>query len=96
MGRAAESKPCGDPVLIFLGLAGQGPDGFGLSSGKSTMSTDCSDRSGSSGAPAVGEGVLIPDRCVTVADRRSGHDEFRHVTTRDSFEDTDPSAHNFT
>ena len=56
-------------------------------------SSDCSD--GSSGAAAVGEGVLIPDCHVTVADVRTGADGFRHVTTRDSFEDTDPSAHNF-
>ena len=40
--------------------------------------------------------VLNPDRYMTVADMWSGHGVFRHVITRDSFEDTDPSAHNFT
>ena len=54
-------------------------------------SSDCSD--GSSGAAAVGEGVLNPDRYMTVADIRTGHDGFQHVTTRDSLENTDPSAH---
>ena len=39
--------------------------------------------------------VLNPDRYMTVTDMRSGHGVFRHVITRDSFEDTDPSAHNF-
>ena len=57
-------------------------------------SSDCSDSS--SCAAAVGEGVLNPDRYVTVADMRSGHGVFRHVIPRDSFEDTDPSAHDFT
>ena len=57
-------------------------------------SSDCSDSS--SCAAAVVEGVLNPDRYMTVTDMRSGHGVFRHVITRDSFEDTDPSAHNFT
>ena len=57
-------------------------------------SSDCSDSSSS--AAAVGEGVLNPDRYMTVTDMRTGHDGFRHVTTGDGFEDTDPSPHDFT
>ena len=45
--------------------------------------------------PEVRGSINLRGRIVTVVDVRTGHNGFRHVTTRDSFKDTDPSAHNF-